>query len=141
MMQVIRGVPPNYPAILAVFPMASLPGVIFTYGKTIYAPSGGPISAELMAHEAVHGERQGSDLSGIENWWHRYIADPKFRLEEEIPAHQAEYREFCRNNTSGQTRNGRRLALHSIASRLASPLYGSMIRYDDARRLIKLAQQ
>lgn len=41
------------------------------------------------------------------------------------------------NDRVGQARNGRRLALHQIASRLASPLYGSMIRYDDARRLIK----
>lgn len=127
--------PPNFDAIDAAFHVEGKP-IIFAYGLTIFNPDGGPIRPELIAHEAVHGFRQGDDIEG---WWTRYIADPKFRLDEEIPAHQAEYAHFCRNNRAGQARNSRRLYLHHVAARLASPLYGQMIRYEHARKLVKEA--
>lgn len=129
-MRVVVARPPLFAEIDAVFYVAGKP-VIFAWGDVIYNPQGGPIGPELQAHEAVHGKRQGADVEG---WWRRYIADPEFRLAEEIPAHEAEYRAY-----SDKPRNVRRQALHHIASRLASPLYGRLIRYDDARRLIKAA--
>jgi hypothetical protein len=133
-MRIVVARPPMFAEIDAAFHIAGKP-VIFAFGDTIYNPLGGPVSPQLQAHEAVHGARQRD--SGVEKWWRAYIDDPQFRLDEEIPAHQAEYREFCRNATNGNARNARRMALHQIASRLASPLYGRLIRYDDARRLIK----
>lgn len=130
--------PPMFAEIDAAFHVAGK-RVIFAFGDTIYNPEGVHISEELMAHEAVHGERQAG--VGLAVWWRRYIADdPAFRLAEEIPAHQAEYAKFCEINTKGNARNGRRLALHHIAKRLASPLYGNLIKYEQARKLIKEAR-
>lgn len=67
------------------------------------------------------------------------MTEPEFRLAEEIPAHQVEYRAFCENHTNGPGRNARRLALHHVAARLSSPLYGRLVSYEAARRLIKAA--
>jgi hypothetical protein len=128
--------PPLFEEIDAAFHIKGRP-IIFAWGTTIFNPLGGRITPELMAHESVHGFRQGTDIEG---WWRRYIADETFRLEEEIPAHVAEYQEFCKRNVNGRARNNRRLYLHHVASRLASPLYGKMVSYDDARRIIKNAQ-
>lgn len=134
-MRVVVAKPPLFDEIDTAFGIAGKP-VIFAFGDTIYNPMGVRIGEELMAHEAVHGKRQGSDVEG---WWRRYIADPEFRLEEELPAHVAEYRAFCLNNTKGHARNARRLALHHIAARLASPLYGRLISYEAARKALKAA--
>lgn len=130
-MRIVVGRPPLFEEIRAAFPLASSPSVIFAWGDVIYTSAGATVSPALRAHEAVHGVRQVSDVEG---WWRRYIADAQFRLDEEIPAHIAEYKHFA-----AQPRNLRRLALHNIAHRLASPLYGRMIKYDDARRLLKAA--
>lgn len=136
MMKVKIAKPPLFEEIAAAFPLARGPNVIFAWGDTIYNPNGGPIGPELEAHEAVHGMRQGGDIEG---WWRRYIEDPGFRLHEEIPAHVAQYRAFCVNHTKGNARNQRRLYLHYVAKGLSSPLYGSLIHYDNARKLIKEA--
>ena len=103
--------------------------VIFAWGDTIYNPSGMAIAPQLWDHERVHGHRQGSDVEG---WWRRYMEDPVFRLNEEIPAHIAEY-EYM--NRSG-TRNERRMALKLVAGRLADPLYGRIISPAKARKLL-----
>jgi hypothetical protein len=123
--------PPLFDEIAAAFDLAGQKP-IFAWGSVIYNPHAITIPACLFVHEGVHGERQGSDVEG---WWRRYIAEPPFRLDEEIPAHQAEYRAFC----DGRDRNARRIGLHHIAKRLASPLYGRMVSYDRARQIIKTA--
>jgi hypothetical protein len=134
-MRVVAARPPLFAEIDAAFHIEGK-GVTFAFGDVIYNPHGANVTPELMAHEKVHGARQGGDVEG---WWRRYIADPQFRFDEELPAHIAEYRAFCANNTAGQARNARRMALHHIAARLASPLYGRLVSYDEARRLIKAA--
>lgn len=135
-MKLVRGqYPPLFDEIKAVFPAADNVGVLFSWQDRIYwpKPNGADISAALYAHEAVHGRRQAEYVDGVEGWWRRYLVDKDFRFEEEILAHKAEYAEFCRNSV----RNQRRMYLHSVASRLASALYGRMIPYQDARSLIK----
>lgn len=134
-MRIVKEKPPIFEQIDAAFGIAGKP-VIFAFGDTIYNPMGIAITRELYAHECVHGHRQGSDVAG---WWAHYIVEPEFRLAEEIPAHQAEYREFCEHNPHGRLRNGRRLYLNAIAKKLASPLYGGLISYEKARSLIKVA--
>lgn len=134
-MRVVVARPPMFAEIDAAFHIAGQ-RVIFAWGDTIYNPMGVDITPELQAHESVHRDRQGS---APELWWKIYIADPQFRLNEELPAHEAEYREFCRNNRNGTRRNARRLYLHQLASRLASPLYGRLITYEAARKRIKAA--
>ncbi len=105
--------------------------VISACGDVIYNPNGATVSPSLMAHEKVHGQRQGSDIAG---WWRRYIDDPAFRLAEEIPAHQAEYWHIAREGNRPQ----RRKALKIVASKLAAPLYGRMISLREAKREIAI---
>jgi len=59
------------------------------------------------------------------------MTDPKFRLEEEILAHRAEYRKYVDRHAN---RLKRERALDMIAGKLASPLYGSLISLADARK-------
>jgi hypothetical protein len=127
--------PPLFDEIDAAFKIAGKP-VIFAWGDVIYNPCRIEITPELFTHEAVH-HRQQREGGGPETWWRRYIADEAFRLEQEIPAHAAEYAAFCQTHLKGNARNQRRLYFHSVASRLSSPLYGGLIRYEEARRLLK----
>jgi hypothetical protein len=130
-MQVIKARPPLFDEIDAKFHIAGKP-VIFAWGNTIYNPEGAEISDELFAHEAVHGLRQDA-FGRIEHWWANYLADPQFRLEEEVEGHKAEYLSFCSRH---KDRNARARYLNTIAARLASPMYGGIITAADARRLI-----
>lgn len=128
-LKVVDDYPPIYDKIKAVFPVKA--GVIYSWGRTVYAPgSKGTIPPELMRHELVHGQRQ---LNDIEGWWEQYLHDPEFRLQEEIPAHQAEYRYILEYGN----RNQKRVMLKEISKRLASPLYGNMITPKDAKKIIQ----
>ena len=126
-MRIIRGRPPMWEQVDATFNVAGKP-VLFTWGAVIYNPEGVAVSRELIEHEEVHAERQGR---APEAWWVKYILDPAFRLAEEIPAHRAEYRAYCKRHGSGRAKY-----LWVIAARLASPLYGSVVSALEAERLI-----
>lgn len=124
LVRILHTLPPNFAAINRAFNVRGKP-VIYCYGGTIHNPSRIDVTPELIAHEAVHSEYQGNDPKG---WWEVYIDDPRFRLAQEIPAHAAEYRAFCDR--------GRTDMLDKIAERLASPMYGSIIALDEARRIL-----
>jgi hypothetical protein len=124
--------PPNFDKILSAMPEARKAGVIFAYDGKVYAPGCRKITRELDAHERVHVERQGADPAG---WWDRYIAEPEFRFEEELVAHQAEYAMFCRRFLDPMKRY---VQLGVIAKKLASPLYGSLITPGQAAIQIEL---
>lgn len=113
--------PPNFAKIRQVFNTRNR-GVIFTYGNCIYNPEKIRIPPQLWVHEQVHRDQQKDDP---ESWWDKYLGDKLFRLAEEIQAHKAEYGVL---NT--------RKALDEIASRLSSPLYGSLVSWQEAKRLI-----
>lgn len=129
-MKVVVALPPMFEAIAAVFPEAVKPGVIFTWGDTLYNPSAVRISPELAEHEEVHRVRQGADP---ELWWKRYLSEASFRYAEELPAHQAEYKAFCRRNAEPEKRNR---FLFAIAARLAGPLYGGVATHRQAMQAI-----
>lgn len=129
-MIVLNSRPPNFDAIAAVFPIIGKP-VLFAWAGFIYNPQGARVGPEKHVHEEVHSRRQGDDPAG---WWARYIADPEFRLLEEIPAHYAEYR-YLIDHSSG--RAGRRKHLAVVAANLASPLYGRMIDIGLAKALLE----
>lgn len=128
---IVDALPPNFDAILAAFPEASRPNLIFSYGDRIYYRGDAALPPELLAHEKVHCARQ-LDI-GIGAWWERYIAETAFRLDEELLAHRAEY-EAARARRGD--RNAQARMLHVIAQRLSSPLYGGLLSYPEARRLI-----
>src|ERR1700687_5228004 len=112
-MQIKHELPPMFDEMLKVFPLAAKPGVLFCWGHTIYNPSKIVIPDYLVCHEYVHCGQQGKEPVF---WWQHYLRDPDFRLAQEIPAHQAEYRQF---SIDFPARNMRRLALRAIAERLS----------------------
>lgn len=127
---VIHDFPPLYDEIAAAFNLRRGSGVIFSFGARVYAPDGGTVPPEIMAHEAVHGARQGREPL---EWWRRYIAEPRFRLAEEVPAHQAEYRYLLEHGNRAR----RRAALRHVAERLASPLYGRIVGRSAAEAMLR----
>lgn len=126
--RVVKGYPPNYAEIKAAF--RPHPNTVFAYGDTIYSPSSVTLSADIVEHERVHFAQQ-LRAGGAEEWWQRYIADPSFRLEQEIEAYRAQYA-----TAAALPRADRRRLLARISKTLASALYGSLVTKEQARRLI-----
>ena len=120
--------PPNFGLIVARFPNAANHGVYFSYGYTLYNPSGVTVTRELREHEATHGERQLA--MGVEAWWNRYLTDRLFVLDEELHAHHAEWRASVKRHGPDNRR------LRMIAAKLAGPLYGCMISAEQAAHAI-----
>lgn len=127
-MRILVEYPPLYEEIVRAFPAAKGGGVIFAWGDTIYNPSNILVSRELVAHEMIHGTRQGDNVTA---WWSRYLVDPTFRLAEELPAHQAEYWAYHQRHGNSRKRSQ---YLDEVAQKLASPLYGSLLSVEQARR-------
>lgn len=132
-MPIVKAFPPNIHKIAEVFPAAVKEGVIFAYGDRIFNPSGIQIPPSLLDHERVHCERQR--MMGVDAWWNKYLVDPKFRYEEELLAHRAEYAKA----SEGANRQQRRYHLHHIAKRLASPLYGRVRSLEQCKKDIEAA--
>jgi hypothetical protein len=116
--RVLKMYPPNIGRITRAIPYARKPGVIFTYGDTIYNPAGTTLPPELIAHEMVHIEQQhGVDP---EVWWGMYLGDQRFRLGMEIPAHKAEL---------DYLRVLKRPFMH-VPARLIGPLYAGVLPHN-----------
>jgi len=126
--------PPIYDRCDAQFHIAGKP-ILFSWGDKIYNPMDVDIPHELIAHEAAHGAQQGTEEKGIRRWWDQYLADPQFRLYEELLGHRAEWREYMRRHPNGK--DSARV-LEAIAGRLSSELYGNVISLDDARSRVML---
>jgi hypothetical protein len=105
--------------------------VIYAWGDTIYNPAGWVIPDFLIAHEEVHGRRQGDN---IEDWWHRYMLDIEFRYQEELHAHA---KEFQVRSRKVKDRNKVSELLMWSAARLNAPLYGKMTNLQKAMKDIK----
>lgn len=135
MAKVLRDWPPNIDAIRKVLPVTEKN--IFAYDGVIYCAGNDKLYPEIHAHEEVHFEQQRNHPGGAEGWWKDFLEDPRFRLEQEIPAHQAEYQHLLRN---APHRNARRYikkkGLKALAQRLAAPMYGKIISVPHAMRLI-----
>ena len=132
--QIINDYPPLFDEIDAAFNVRGK-SIMFSFGDRLYNPEGIEIPPELVAHEAVHGERQSSGQR-VRDWWRRYMADRLFRLNEEIPAHQAEYRYLLEHGNRYQ----RCSALRRTAARLAAPLYGRLIPPNAAELLLRTSE-
>jgi hypothetical protein len=126
--------PPNIAEIEALVPdVRERKGVLFAYGDAVYNPSGVAIPTWLVKHEEVHLKQQAEFTPDPARWWEMYLADGGFRLQEELPAHQAEWKEFCRHE---KRREARARYLTYISERLAGPLYGRLITVAGARAKI-----
>lgn len=136
-MKIIRAFPPIYNTLIEHFPIKGKPGILYAWGDRIYNPSGVTVPEWLIAHEEVHGERQCGDCIGSDSiiaWWQRYIYEPAFRLNEEVPAHQKEWQVVNGMKIPEDTKE-RYLAM--MAHRLSGPLYNHMITDSEAVDVIQ----
>ncbi|MCH8135387.1 MAG: hypothetical protein IIB77_05340 [Proteobacteria bacterium] len=134
--QIVNDYPPLYDEIAVAFGLKVRDPIIFSWGDRLYNPTRMEIPPELIAHEAVHAERQGGGQEIID-WWVHYIDSRAFRLAEEIPAHCAEYQHVLAHGN----RTERRAALRVTAERLAAPLYGRMITPAEAIKALRTAER
>ena len=134
-MKVVRDTPPMFLEIAQAFSPLP-PGVLISFGDTLFNPDGAGIRPDVMAHEEEHGRRQLAYPGGEKAWWRMYIDDPQFRCEEEVAAFGAQH-DFISN--SGVSRQVRRAALRKLAQDLCRPMYGFGLSRDDAYDLIRYA--
>lgn len=123
-----KAFPPNIEEIKKAFPIRD--NTVFTYGNTMYVQSNHPPSENLIVHEEVHVKQQGDDPA---EWWRKYIADPDFRLQQEIQAYKAQWKFY---NRTSKDKN-KFLFLNRIAQDLSGSLYGNIISYGEAIKRIK----
>lgn len=116
-MKEVKDYPPNIEKIRK--SLSPREGYCFTYGDTIYNPSGNKIEPHLMVHESVHEIQQGTDP---EAWWDNYIASIEFRFNQELEAYAAQYR-FAKEQLPSKLSAK---FLTAIASDLSSENYGSI---------------
>jgi len=128
--EVVVDWPPNINEIRAVLPVTEKN--IFAYDNKIFNPGGGHVGLELHAHEMVHFKQQAA--IGVEAWWASFLSDEHFRLAQEIPAHKAEYRTFCKYN---RDRNDQARMLRTLGQRLSAPMYGGIITTNEAMKRIR----
>ena len=129
-MKLSKDKPPNYDKISKAFDLSKKKGIAFTYGDTLYSPENDNIPDHLWAHEETHEKQQGDDP---EVWWDKYIKDPGFRLDQELKAYRNQLN-FARKK---YTRKQRIELLNSIAKDLSSEIYGYLIDYKQARKMIR----
>lgn len=130
-MKVIHSYPPNYEQIIQAIPdVKNTPTIIFAYGDTLYIPSGATIDDHYMVHEEAHGAEQLQ--MGVDVWWEHYLAEPRFRLEQELIAYRAQYKDLEAN----YPRHIRKATLVKISKDLSGAMYGKIVDKNKARQLI-----
>lgn len=127
--RVIYGKPPNYDSIVATFgPLP--PTVVFAYCSVVYAPgaNGRKLPDDLLVHELTHLRQQAETVGRHHAWWERYLADPEFRLLQEVEAYQAQIAWWP---SRPLRREAKRRAVRDLTT-----LYGLRLPADEARRLL-----
>lgn len=132
-MNIVTARPPCYDQAQKAFGFSDDDVIYFTYGNTIYNPTGHHIADHIIRHEEVHAEQQQHDPVVAKIWWDRYIADAEFRLQQEVEAYGAQYKFICAKK---KDKNTQIRTLWDLAEHLAAPLYGSCITQAEARRRI-----
>lgn len=105
-------------------------GGIFTYGDEIYCKF--EIPADYLIHEMVHVKQQiemGKDL-----WWDRYFTDDEFRFQQEVMAYSEQYKWVSKRIKSREQIFNK---LKQSALQLSSPLYGNLVSFTTAMKVIK----
>lgn len=120
--------PPIYPELVKRFGVSMKDGIVIAYGDTIYSQD--PIPKHLEIHECVHLEQQAK--YGVEWWWNKYLEDKHFRLEQEVEAYQAQAQYMKANFGRQEYRSN----VRKLAKDLSSGIYGRIISYEDALRVI-----
>lgn len=130
-MEVIYDKPPIYDKVAAAFNIKDDSTVIFTYGNKLFVPGGRRLVLDkpLMRHEETHARQQ--KITGIEEWWERFLVDPAFRLSQELEAYREQYRAMASlplGTVVGY--------LEHICADLSGEMYGNMLTADEAKAVI-----
>lgn len=128
-MRVVVEQPPFADALGKIFRLPE--GTLCTFGDIIYNPSNNPIDMPTMFHETVHSIQQGSNP---QKWWERYLKDAAFRIGEEVPAYQIQYKEA---GNFIKDRNELFKYLMRLAKDLSGEQYGNMMTVQGAVDAIK----
>lgn len=104
---------------------------LFCYGDTIYSPHLKSFDSSYFMHEAAHSHQQGDKPK---EWWDKYLAEPSFRLSQELAAYQVQHK-F--NTQTLKDRNQIALRLMHMAQALSSEMYGGIISYAEAAKQIR----
>lgn len=115
---------PLYEKYAIVFPVT--PKTIFAYDGEIYCDYN--LTDDLMVHEKTHIKQQNK--IGLEKWVDRYLTDNRFRLDMELEAYQKQL-------DSIKDRNHRFRIKQEALKTLSSELYGYIITYQDAQKLLR----
>ena len=102
------------------------PDTIFAYDHKIYTNN--ELPDHIIVHEMTHFLQQ--DEHGLDEWVTKYLQDPQFRLEMEIQAYQVQLKSI-------KHPKARVLTMMESAKNLASPLYGNLVSYKEALKLLK----
>lgn len=143
MLKVVFDYPPNINEIRKFFNIRD--NAVFCWGGTIYNPKGVSIDSALMAHEQKHSDQQSSygtdklfniimPQHRIKDWWHRYLRDKAFRLSQELPAYQIQYKEYKKII---KDKNKLFEVLRQVAIDLSGETYGKIIDFNQAMEAIK----
>lgn len=106
------------------------PEGIYAYAPDIYSLSKKEIPADIQYHEDIHIQRQGdSPLL----WWHKWLTDKDFRLEEELIA----YAEQSKRVRAVMGSRASEWCIDEAAGNLSSDLYKLGISKSQAKALIR----
>jgi hypothetical protein len=120
---------PYYLKFAAHFPITE--STIFVFEDTIYTNN--PIPYDIMFHERIHLAQQKKH--GAKNWINNYIKDKQFRLAQEVEAYREQLK-FVLKETKDRQEYAH--ILTESATNLSSPLYGSLISYPEAIKILKI---
>ena len=154
-MKIVNGEPPEWimKGCLDKF-RVNVEHTFWTYGDIIFNPGGGALPDHILAHEEQHSRQQSNRelmlqylkpeeriaddklLDKMKDaWWREFLANPRFRLEQEAEAYGAQYRFYCERV---KDRNRRALFLMQIAGQLSGPLYQAALSSTKARKMIEV---
>lgn len=74
-------------------------------------------------------------IGGKDAWWTRYLAEPRFRLEQEAEAYAVQYKWILKHLAD---RNKRARWLHEYATQLSGPLYQVAVTHQQAKQMIEI---
>lgn len=126
-----KEIPEVYPQLREYFGVR-FEDVLIAYGDTIHCVNDS-LPEHCIAHELVHLEQQ--QTMGVKEWWDKYLIDPTFRLEQEIPAYRAQIA-YLKEHTELMPRDERRQWIKKLKNDLCGSMYGNLITSADADRLL-----
>lgn len=130
-MKIIFEYPPNIAKIREFFDIKDK-GVVFAYGDILYVPNGGEIEKHLLIHEETHEKQMRGWDPKV--WWDKYLTDKGFRLSQEVEACRNQFK-YIKSRYKDKDLLSRVLA--EMAENLSGRVYGYMVSFKKAKRLIK----